>query len=46
MGSAVRTAAMMILILITSFFLSFVFTSIGLVTVVNDFIFGLGWTPL
>ncbi|MEX2642494.1 MAG: TRAP transporter large permease [Acetobacterales bacterium] len=42
----IRTSAMMILILIVSFFLNFVFASIGLVEVVNNFILGLGWTPL
>ncbi|MBI4183907.1 MAG: TRAP transporter large permease [Proteobacteria bacterium] len=41
-----RTAAMMILILIVAFFLNFVLASIGLVTVVNNFIQGLGLAPM
>ncbi|MBI4183894.1 MAG: TRAP transporter large permease [Proteobacteria bacterium] len=42
----IRTAGMMILILIVSFFLNFVFAQVGLVQVVNRFILGLGLSPL
>jgi len=45
MEGTMRTSAMMLLILVISFFLNFVFASIGIVQVVNDAILGLGWTP-
>jgi C4-dicarboxylate transporter, DctM subunit len=42
----IRTAAMITLILIFAFFLNFTIAAIGLVQQVNDFIVGLGWTPI
>lgn len=46
MEGTMRTSAMMLLILVISFFLNFVFASTGMVQVVNDAILGLGWSPL
>ena len=42
----IRTSALITLILVFAFFLNFVIASVGLVRQVNDFIVGLGWTPL
>jgi tripartite ATP-independent transporter DctM subunit len=42
----VRTSATVMLFIIIAFFLNFAVASVGLVKQVNDFILGLGWTPL
>ncbi len=42
----VRTSAMIILITVIALYLNFVLAAVGLVQAVNDFILGLGWTPL
>ena len=46
MEGTIRTSAMITLILMFSFLLNFVVAAIGLVEQINDFILGLGWTPL
>jgi tripartite ATP-independent transporter DctM subunit len=42
----IRTASMITLILMCSFVLNFAVAAVGLVQQINDFIIGLGWTPL
>lgn len=42
----IRTSAMIILITVVALYLNFVLAAVGLVQEVNDFILGLGWTPL
>jgi len=42
----VKTSAVITLILVFAFLLNFAIASVGLVAQVNDFILGLGWTPL
>lgn len=42
----IRTSAMVTLILMCALILNFAIAAIGLVTQVNDFIVGLGWSPL
>jgi tripartite ATP-independent transporter DctM subunit len=46
MEGTIRTSAMVTLILMCAFILNFSIAAIGLVTQVNDFILGLGWSPL
>lgn len=42
----VRTTCMVMLIVISAFFLNFVMVSIGLVSAITGFVMGLGWPPL
>ncbi|MEX2643876.1 MAG: TRAP transporter large permease [Acetobacterales bacterium] len=42
----IRTSAMIILITVIALYLNFVLAAVGLVQEVNQFILGLGWTPL
>ncbi len=46
MQGTMRTTAMVLLIILTAYFLNFVLSAIGLVDEVNRAILGLGWGPL